>query len=127
LTASRPGSPRDRSHPRASHDSPPWPPEQRFRQRYPAGYEPLAGTILGGSAAVTQPVTFSLLRKSRHARGFARVRTLGVSLPNTSGLKGGFRPFLPTEPASTAGHLGTACRRPPTALIAAPLSGSGPR
>jgi transposase len=38
-TASRPGSPSARSHRRGSHDSPPWPPDQRFRQQYPSLYE----------------------------------------------------------------------------------------
>jgi len=34
------------------------------------GYEPIADCILGGPATVTQPVTFSLLHKSRCAGDF---------------------------------------------------------
>jgi hypothetical protein len=32
-----------------------------------AGYGPIAGTVPSDPAAVTRPITFSLLRKSRHA------------------------------------------------------------
>ena len=35
-----------------------------------AGYEPIAGIFSDRSAAVTQPVTFSALRKSRRAGDF---------------------------------------------------------
>src|SRR3954470_3928454 len=38
------------------------------------GYEPIAATILGKPMAVTQPVTFSLLHKSRLARDSVMVR-----------------------------------------------------
>jgi hypothetical protein len=63
-----------------------------------AGYEPIAGTIAGGPVAVTQPITFSLLPKSRRTGDFVTVRGLRAPPPNTSGLNGENRPFLPTEP-----------------------------
>ena len=55
-----------------------------------AGYEPIAGTIPGGPVAVTQPITFSLLRKSRHTGDFV---TAGASMrrrPTLQGLTGNF-------------------------------------
>jgi hypothetical protein len=60
------------------------------------GCEPITGTALDVPVAVTQPVTLSLRQKSRHAGECVTVSVLGTSLFNTSNVKGGFRPFLPT-------------------------------
>jgi hypothetical protein len=63
-----------------------------------AGYEPIAGAISGRPVVVTQPVTFSLSRKSRYAGGSVTVRVVRAPLANTLQLNGENRPFLPTEP-----------------------------
>jgi hypothetical protein len=60
------------------------------------GCEPITGMALAVSTGVTQPVTLSLLRKSRYAGEYVTVLMLGTSFFNTLGVKGGFCPFLPT-------------------------------
>jgi hypothetical protein len=57
------------------------------------GYEPITGTALDVPAAVTQPVTLSLLHKSRHAGECVTVLMLGTSLFNSLGVKGNFARF----------------------------------
>jgi hypothetical protein len=70
-----------------------------------------AGTVPGSPVAVTQPITFSLLRKSRHAGDFVTVRGLRALPPNTSALNGENRPFLPTEPSRRSATPGKPTRQ----------------
>jgi hypothetical protein len=62
------------------------------------GYEPIPGIIADDPAGFTQPVTFSLLRKSRQTGDFVTICEPLASLPNTAAVIVGFRPFLPISP-----------------------------
>ena len=60
------------------------------------GYEPIATPFRVAQAAVTQLMTFSLLRKSPETGDFVTLRPLGEPPSNTLRLTGENRPFPPT-------------------------------
>jgi hypothetical protein len=68
-------------------------------------YEPIWGIIADDPAGFTQPVTFSLLRKSRQTEDFVTICEPLASLPNTAAVIVGFRPFLPISPDSSTAWL----------------------
>jgi len=70
-----------------------------------AGYKPITSIFSDRLATVTQPITFSALRKFRRAGDFLIVGRLSTTYQNTSEPNGEFCSFLPTDPETPLRRL----------------------